>query len=167
MQTRKSIKDSISQGCIDDAICKINAVDPAILNQNAQLFFSLLQQKLVELIRAGKVEEALQFAQTEIVPQAEQNPAFLPALEQTMALLAFDLKASEQVLHVLHPSQRQAVAAAVNEAVLGAQGREKESKLGAMIKQLSWAQQRLAEKIVFPSVGNFADPELFLQGKGD
>jgi hypothetical protein len=51
----------------------------------------------------------------------------------------------------------------LNEALLEAQGREKESQLGAMMKQLSWAQQRLAEKISFPVVGNFAEPEMFLQ----
>lgn len=35
--------------------------------------------------------DALQFAQEELAPRGEENPAFLAELERTMALLAFDL----------------------------------------------------------------------------
>jgi glucose-induced degradation protein 8 len=34
-----------------------------ILDTNPQLYFHLQQQKLIELIRAGKINEALEFAQ--------------------------------------------------------------------------------------------------------
>ena len=44
-----------------------------ILDTNPQLFFHLQQQRLIELIRAGKVEEALEFAQEELAPRGEEN----------------------------------------------------------------------------------------------
>ena len=160
MHKRQQIKIAICSGNIDAAIVLVNEVNPRILNVNGELFFKLMQQKLLELIRQAKVDQALQFAQQEIVPQAEANPQFLPALEQTMALLAFDLqKANEHVLQALHPCHRANVAAAVNEAILEASGEEKESKLGAMLKQLSWAQERLAEKVAFPRIVVFSNPE--------
>lgn len=44
-----------------------------ILDTNPQLFFLLQQQKLIELIRNGKTEEALEFAQEELAPRGEEN----------------------------------------------------------------------------------------------
>lgn len=44
-----------------------------ILDTNPQLFFHLQQQRLIELIRKGKVEEALEFAQEELAPRGEEN----------------------------------------------------------------------------------------------
>lgn len=44
-----------------------------ILDTNPQLFFHLQQQRLIELIRDGKVEEALEFAQEELAPRGEEN----------------------------------------------------------------------------------------------
>ena len=44
-----------------------------ILDTNPQLFFHLQQQRLIELIRNGKVAEALEFAQEELAPRGEEN----------------------------------------------------------------------------------------------
>lgn len=48
-------------------------VSAQILDTNPQLFFHLQQQRLIELIRNGKVEEALEFAQEELAPRGEEN----------------------------------------------------------------------------------------------
>jgi hypothetical protein len=47
-----------------------------ILDTNPQLYFHLQQQKLIELIRAGKINEALEFAQEELAPRGEENVIF-------------------------------------------------------------------------------------------
>lgn len=47
-----------------------------ILDTNPQLFFHLQQQKLIELIRNSKIEEALEFAQEELAPRGEENVMF-------------------------------------------------------------------------------------------
>ena len=44
-----------------------------ILDTNPQLYFHLQQQKLIELIRVGKINEALEFAQEELAPRGEEN----------------------------------------------------------------------------------------------
>ena len=50
-----------------------------ILDTNPQLYFHLQQQRLIELIRSGKIEEALEFAQEELAPRGEENviPSFI------------------------------------------------------------------------------------------
>lgn len=55
------------------------------------MHFHLLQQHLIELIRAREIPTALAFAQNELAPLAEEHPRFLKELEKTMALLAFEL----------------------------------------------------------------------------
>ena len=45
------------------AIERVNDLDPEILEDQQQLFFHLQQQRLIELIRQGQLQEALEFAQ--------------------------------------------------------------------------------------------------------
>ena len=51
-----------------------------ILEQQHQLSFHLQQQRLIELIRYGKTEEALEHAQEYLAPPGEEDPAFLEEL---------------------------------------------------------------------------------------
>ena len=51
-----------------------------ILEEKQQLSFHLQQQRLIELIRQGKTEDALEFAQEYLAPRGEENPAFLEEL---------------------------------------------------------------------------------------
>ena len=51
------------------------------------MFFHLQQQRLIELIRQGKTEDALSFAQEYLAPHAEENEAFLEELGKTVVVL--------------------------------------------------------------------------------
>ena len=51
----------------------MNDLDPEILDTNPKLFFHLQQQRLIELIRHNKVEEAIEFAQEELAPRGEEH----------------------------------------------------------------------------------------------
>ena len=73
IQCRTNIRTAINNGDIDRAIALINEHNPSILDGNHRLFFGLLQQKLIEFIRYDRVEEALDFAQEELAPLAEEN----------------------------------------------------------------------------------------------
>ena len=43
------------------------------MDTNPRLFFHLQQQRLIELIRDGKIDEAIEFAQEELAPRGEEN----------------------------------------------------------------------------------------------
>eukprot|EP00854_Cymbomonas_tetramitiformis_P001273 gene1273-1858_t len=68
-----AIRKAVQSGQVEDAIEKVNDLNPEILEDRAQLFFHLQQQRLIELIRAGNVEEALEFAQEYLAPRGEEN----------------------------------------------------------------------------------------------
>jgi hypothetical protein len=70
---RMAVRKAVQCGQVEDAIEKVNDLNPEILDTNPQLFFHLQQQRLIELIRSGQVEEALEFAQEELAPRGEEN----------------------------------------------------------------------------------------------
>jgi hypothetical protein len=55
-----------------------------ILEEQQSLFFHLQQQRLIELIRQGKTEQALAFAQEYLAPHGEENEALLEELGELL-----------------------------------------------------------------------------------
>ncbi|KAL6223389.1 hypothetical protein ACLB2K_006776 [Fragaria x ananassa] len=121
---RMAVKKAVQCGNVEDAIDKMNDLNPEILDTNPQLCFHLQQQRLIELIRNGKVEEALEFAQEELAPRGEENQSFLEELERTVALLAFEDVSNCPVGELLDISQRLKTASEVNAAILTSQSHE-------------------------------------------
>ncbi|RZC65390.1 hypothetical protein C5167_009076 [Papaver somniferum] len=148
------IVKAVQCGNVDDAIEKVNDLNPEILDTNPQLFFHLQQQRLIKLIRNGKVEEALEFAQEELAPRGEENQTFLEELERTVALLAFEDFSNCPVGELLDISQRLKTASEVNAAILTSQSHEKDPKLPSLLKMLIWAQNQLDEKSTYPRINN-------------
>ncbi|KAK9064232.1 hypothetical protein SSX86_015612 [Deinandra increscens subsp. villosa] len=131
-----------------------------ILDTNPQLFFHLQQQRLIELIRNGKVEEALEFAQEELAPRGEENQSFLEELERTVSLLAFEDVKNSPVGDLLDISQRLKTASEVNAAILTSQSHEKDPKLPGLLRMLLWAQNQLDEKAVYPRITDLSTATL-------
>ncbi|KAG9133788.1 hypothetical protein Leryth_018399 [Lithospermum erythrorhizon] len=157
---RMAVKKAVQSGNVEDAIEKVNDLNPEILDTNPQLFFHLQQQRLIELIRNGKVEEALEFAQEELAPRGEENKHFLEELEKTVVLLAFEDATNCPVGELLDMSQRLKTASEVNAAILTSQSHEKDPKLPSLLKMLIWAQNKLDEKAAYPRINNLSTAAL-------
>jgi hypothetical protein len=125
-----------------------------ILDTNKALFFHLQQQRFIELVRHGRIGEALAFAQEELAPRGEDSPEFLAELERTMALLAFDTStvAPPAISELLSPAQRMRTAGEVNAAILDSLSQAKEVKLVGLMKLLCWGGSLLEEQVEFPQV---------------
>ncbi|WWC60679.1 uncharacterized protein I303_103255 [Kwoniella dejecticola CBS 10117] len=89
VQERMEIRQAVEDGRVEEAVRRVNELDPEILDTNPPLLFHLHLLRLIELIRSDQIDLALQFATTELAPRGAQNPEFLVELERTMALLAF------------------------------------------------------------------------------
>ncbi|KAF8632588.1 hypothetical protein AX15_001795 [Amanita polypyramis BW_CC] len=155
IESRMGIREALQRGDVEEAVTRVNDLNPEILDTNPALYFHLQQQKLIEYIRQGRIADAIQFAQDELAPRGEENPQFLAELEQTMALLAFEssLSAPAAVLELLSPAQRMKTAGEVNAAILDSLSQGKEVKLVGLLKLLSWGERLLEEKTEFPKVG--------------
>jgi hypothetical protein len=67
------VRDWIMSGKIDDAINEINDINSEILENNPSIHFELQKQKLIEIIKKNKIEEALYFAQNRLFPITQNN----------------------------------------------------------------------------------------------
>ncbi|KAL1560210.1 Glucose-induced degradation complex subunit, variant 3 [Salvia divinorum] len=157
---RMAVKKAVQSGNVEDAIEKVNDLNPEILDTNPQLFFHLQQQRLIELIRDGKIEEALKFAQEELAPRGEENQCFLEELERTVALLAFEDVSNCPVGELLDISQRLKTASEVNAAILTSQSHEKDPKLPSLLKMLMGVQNQLDEKASYPRINDISTATL-------
>lgn len=160
IKDRMAVKKAVQSGNVEDAIDRVNDLNPEILDTNPQLYFHLQQQRLIELIRHGKVEEALEFAQEELAPRGEENKIFLEELERTVALLAFEDLKNCPFGELLDVSHRLKTASEVNAAILTSQSHEKDPKLPSLLKMLIWAQNQLDEKAAFPRINDLSTAAL-------
>ncbi|KAF9114432.1 hypothetical protein BGX27_010819 [Mortierella sp. AM989] len=167
IQDRMIVRTAIQRGNIEEAIERVNDLNPEILDTNPKLFFHLQQQRLIEYIREGRIMEALEFAQEELAPRGEENPEFLSELERTMSLLAFELNGPSPVSDLLTPAQRQKLASELNSALLLSQSQEKDPKLPALLKMCWFAQQQLDERCTFPKIKDFNKAELVMEPMGN
>ena len=155
------IRGAIESGAIQEAVELVNDIDPEVLDTNPSLFFHLQQQQLLELIREGKTEQVLKYAQSELSARGEENPEFLDELEQSLGLLAFDDAANCPFSELLQPSQRLKVISELNAALLASHDQEALSKLSTLMKLVLWSQDQLEKKgITFPKLTNIADGKL-------
>lgn len=151
LNERIKIRNAIQDGKIPEAIDLINNLHPELLDNNKLLYFHLLQQQTIELIRDSKVVDALEFAQNNLADKGEENSDLLPEIECTLALLAFNDPENSPYGDLLHTSQRQKVASEVNASILFMENQETTPKLASLLKLLLWEQQELdKKKVKFP-----------------
>ncbi|GAB0099746.1 glucose-induced degradation protein 8 homolog [Sergentomyia squamirostris] len=152
LDDRILIRDAVQNGRIQEATHLVNQLHPELLDNDRYLYFHLQQLHLIELIRAGKIEEALSFAQTQMSEAGENNPEVLSELERTLALLAFEKPQQCPFSDLLEQSHRQKVASELNAAILKSENQEHTSpKIVYLLKLILWAQAELDKKnITYP-----------------
>ena len=158
IDARIEVRRMIENGDIDDAIKKVNCINPEILETNPELFFEMKRQQLVELIKGGKLEDAIVFAQNNLSNQisrgGSENPLakkFHAEVDKTMTLLMYDDLSASPMHELVEVSSRQRLAGKVNQAILKAQGYSSELKLAFYWQLLQYSQNQLSN-IDFPKI---------------
>eukprot|EP00798_Chlamydomonas_sp_ICE-L_P008062 gene8062-1298_t len=163
---RVEIRQAVQRGDVEGAIEKVNDFNPEILETQPHLIFHLQQQRLIEFIRKGQEEEALDFAQEYLAPQGEERPELLEEIERTVALLAFHDAKSSPVGALMDVTQRQKTASELNAAILGSQCQDNEPRLHTLIKLMIWSQNQLDEKCNYPHISDLSTGELTMPKSG-
>uniref|UniRef100_A0A182VVD2 CTLH domain-containing protein n=1 Tax=Anopheles minimus TaxID=112268 RepID=A0A182VVD2_9DIPT len=158
LDNRILIREAVQNGFIQEATHLVNQLHPELLDNDRYLYFHLQQLHLIELIRAGKIEEALTFAQTQISEAGESNPEVLNELERTLALLAFEKPQHSPFADLLDHTHRQKVASELNAAILKTEQQEQSSpRMINILKLILWAQTELDKKTVkYPKMKDLA-----------
>ncbi|XP_030379066.1 glucose-induced degradation protein 8-B homolog [Scaptodrosophila lebanonensis] len=151
LDDRILIREAVQAGRIEEATHLVNQLHPELLGSERYLFFHLQQLQLIELIRAGKVEEALAFAQTKLSESGEEA---MFELERTLALLAFEKPQESPFADLLEQSYRQKIASELNSAILRCEHSEDSTpKMMFLLKLILWAQSKLdSRSISYPKM---------------
>jgi len=149
LDERILIREAVQNGRIQEATQLVNQLHPELLDNDRYLFFHLQQLQLIELIRAGKIEEALSFAQNKLSEAGEDIPEALSELERTLALLAFEKPQNSPFADLLEQSHRQKIASELNAAILKCEhSAESTPKVMFLLKLILWAQSKLDSRDV-------------------
>ena len=152
------MRETLAKGDVGEALQRVNALNPDVLETRPELLFALQRQRLVELIRSGELLPALDFASTSLLPLAREDGSgrLMVLLESTLALLAFPDPASQPAAAALagqlSTEARAELGRSVNSALLEAEGRCPSSRLEAMLRKMLMLQAALKEKASLPQV---------------
>lgn len=144
----KAVKD----GNVLEAIQKVNDMNPEILTTNPKLFFHLQQQRFIELVHEGNVEEALELSNKELAPRGQENPELLEELERTLSLLVFVNPSDCPVEDLYSSAHCQKTAIELNATILKSRRLENDPKLVHVLKLLVWAQNELFKGADYPFI---------------
>ncbi|XAR57461.1 hypothetical protein NMG60_11025614 [Bertholletia excelsa] len=115
---RKTLRQLIRNGKIDEAFGKLRDWYPQIVqNDISATCFLLHCQKFIELVRAGKLEEAVAYGRIEF-ERFYKMTEFDDLVKDCAALLAYEQPEKSPVGYLLEESQREIVADTVNAMIL-------------------------------------------------
>ena len=152
LEKRIQIRNLIIKGKIDEAINLINNINSEILEKNPSIHFELEKQKLIEIIKANKVEEAIMFAQNTLFPITVNNPKLLDELENIMSLLAFEDIKTSPFKELGGVDQLKKLSSIVNLQILASQMQPTDLILPLVMKLLKYSQNELKKEIKFPEI---------------
>ena len=154
LNDRVLIREEVQSGRIESATNMVNQLHSGLLDTDSYLSFHMQQLQLIELIRDGKVAEALTFAQNKLSKIGEKMPEVLNELESTLALLAFEKPEDSPFADLLEQPHRQKIASELNAAILKYEhGSDSEPKIIFLIKLIAWAQSKLNKaKVILPRI---------------
>ncbi|KAM7348886.1 GID complex subunit 8 homolog protein Houki [Cochliomyia hominivorax] len=154
LDDRILIREAVQNGRIQEATHLVNQLHPELLDNDRYLFFHLQQLQLIELIRVGKIEDALTFAQNKLSEAGEDIPEVLSELERTLALLAFEKPQDSPFSYLLEQSHRQKIASELNAAILKCEhSADSTPKIMFLLKLIMWAQSKLdANEVNYPKM---------------
>ncbi|XP_022875841.1 ran-binding protein M homolog isoform X1 [Olea europaea var. sylvestris] len=128
MNQRRTLRELIRRGGIDETFAKLHEWYPQIVQDDtSSICFLLHTQKFIELVRVGKLEEAVLYGRSEF-EKFKRRSEFDDLVKDCAALLAYEQPDKSSVGYVLRESQRELVADAVNATILATNPNVKDAK---------------------------------------
>jgi hypothetical protein len=138
MNARQSLRCALTRGDIPAAMQMLDAFFPGLVLRQPHVPFLLHCQAFIELVRGADALGALAYCQAHLAPYRGRMEAACPGkLGKVVSLLAYSQpEDSPQVAPLLELAHREAVADAVNSAVLRESGARPSSSLHRLLQQL-------------------------------
>ncbi|KAG6393952.1 hypothetical protein SASPL_144527 [Salvia splendens] len=163
LETGTQLKKAVPSGNVEDAIEKVNDLNPEIYCHGFLGFVSKPYNLIFLSFRCRYWTQTPYSFSSPTAKVDRTDPlahCFLEELERTVALLAFEDVSNCPVGDLLDISQRLKTASEVNAAILTSQSHEKDPKLPRLMKMLLWAQNHLDEMASYPRITDWSTTTL-------
>eukprot|EP01100_Stratorugosa_tubuloviscum_P015161 TRINITY_DN851_c0_g1_i1.p1 TRINITY_DN851_c0_g1~~TRINITY_DN851_c0_g1_i1.p1 ORF type:complete len:503 (+),score=210.94 TRINITY_DN851_c0_g1_i1:16-1524(+) len=167
-QLRKKLKNFIILGHIDQALQELTLnFGTDFSYQNESIYFDLLTQKFIELIRVGDFEKAILFGRSELAKFDSIDKHYKQQVQELFSLIAYVDPINSPVAHLLNEKRRFIVALKLNRAIISYLGNDSYSVLEKAMKQIYLIQQETkinnpAESGILPFVNSLPWPNITL-----
>ncbi|KAK4413361.1 Ran-binding protein M [Sesamum alatum] len=129
LNQRRTLRQLIKSGKIDETFSTLRKWYPQIVEDDTSTICFLLHcQKFIELVRDGKLEEAIMYGRSEF-DKFRKLSGFDDLVKDCAALLAYEQPSKSSVGYLLQESQRELVADAVNAMILSTNPKLKDASL--------------------------------------
>ncbi|XP_011096432.1 ran-binding protein 9 [Sesamum indicum] len=129
LNQRRTLRQLIKSGKIDETFSTLRKWYPQTVEDDTSTICFLLHcQKFIELVRDGKLEEAIMYGRSEF-EKFKKLSGFDDLVKDCAALLAYEQPSKSSVGYLLQESQRELVADAVNAMVLSTNPKLKDASL--------------------------------------
>eukprot|EP00879_Flechtneria_rotunda_P014464 GHRR01015113.1.p1 GENE.GHRR01015113.1~~GHRR01015113.1.p1 ORF type:complete len:351 (+),score=113.33 GHRR01015113.1:510-1562(+) len=151
LATRQAVRQAIMSGQLTTATELLQQQCPAaVLGHTCsdEVQYQLSCQHYIELIREGCINDAMQFAQSVLAGLKTRATQRDMQLKDVVALIAYERPEESPLAHLLHLSQRELVADAVNAAVLQASGTSVGGSDGSSSNSMPFVMQSTLEVLL-------------------
>lgn len=155
---RSAVRAGIESGNIEEALSHLKDLSPQVIEPRSRLLFRLQLQRLIEMVRAERIDKALMFAEETLAPLVLDNPIFAEEMEGAVAALALGFAQPSPFAHLGSKQRRQRLADEVNDAIRARANQNTDSSLTWALKLMQWEQHKLREVADFPSIINLSRP---------
>lgn len=133
LKIRQQIRKYLISGDIDSSIKLTKLNFPKVFAQNEEILFKLNCNKLVQLIKDSKIDEAIEFGQT-LRSQYSEDPKFQEHLNDIFSLLAFEDPKKSEFGYLLNDDEILKISDELNSEILKSLGKSSISNLEKLIK---------------------------------
>ena len=154
MGERVNVRKAIQSGEMEDARRRLGEAYPGVA-EDTYLDFVLKKQQLIEVIRRGDCEAALDFARDEISTIESLSPESVEELERSLLLTVLPADAQDSDLDDSH---RLATASTINSAILKYCNLDPVPQLQQYLRLLKWLQANVKKNISIPSINDCVKP---------
>lgn len=133
LKIRQQIRKYLISGDIDSSIKLTKLNFPKVFAQNEEILFKLNCNKLVQLIKDSKIDEAIEFGQS-LRSQYSENAKFQEHLNDIFSLLAFEDPKKSEFGFLLNDDEILKISDELNSEILKSLGKSSISNLEKLIK---------------------------------
>eukprot|EP00004_Rigifila_ramosa_P026826 TRINITY_DN8506_c0_g1_i1.p1 TRINITY_DN8506_c0_g1~~TRINITY_DN8506_c0_g1_i1.p1 ORF type:complete len:319 (-),score=70.84 TRINITY_DN8506_c0_g1_i1:8-877(-) len=125
LSERQETMRLVKAGEINTAMVLVGKCTPALFDALPDLEFALLAQVFIELVRAGKLEDAVVFGQQSLaVHPYARTGAGSELMKDLLTLLVYPTASLSPVAHFLHQDRRDSLALRLSEAMLASSSKK-------------------------------------------